>query len=107
MSFPGVDFAAEPVWVVDSAVEALAAQHADLDLDHVEPTGMLGGVVELEAAQNSPGFGGRECLIEGAGRVCRQVVLHDPDAGGIGIMDIDELAQFDELSRNLGDDGVR
>ena len=53
---------------------------------------MLGGVVELQAAQNSPGFGGRECLIEGAGRVGRQVVLHDPNARGIGIMDIDEFA---------------
>ena len=60
MSFPGVDFAAEPVWVVDSAVEALAAQHADLALDHVEPTGVLGSVVELQAAQNAPGFGGWE-----------------------------------------------
>jgi hypothetical protein len=27
--------------VVDSAVEALATQHANFDLDHVEPTGML------------------------------------------------------------------
>ena len=42
MSFPGVDFVAEPVWVVDSTVEALTTQHADLDLDHVEPTGVLG-----------------------------------------------------------------
>src|SRR5260370_15120417 len=53
---------------------------------------MLGGVVELDGAQNSAGFGGRECLVEGAGRVGRQVVLHDPDTGGIGIMDIDEFA---------------
>src|SRR5258705_2806442 len=52
----------------------------------------LGGVVELDAAQNSSGFGRRECLVEGAGRVGRQVVLHDPDAGGIGIMNIDEFA---------------
>jgi hypothetical protein len=43
--------------------------------------------MELQALQNSPGFGGRECLIEGAGRVGRQVVLYDPDARGI--MDID------------------
>jgi hypothetical protein len=62
--FPCVDFAAEPVWVVYSAVQAPAAEHADLDLDYVEPTGMLGGVVELQVAQNSPGFSGRECLIE-------------------------------------------
>ena len=65
MSFPGVDLAAEPVWVAespvwvaDSAVQALAAEHADLDLGHVEPTGMLGGVVELQAAQNPPGSAG-------------------------------------------------
>ena len=53
---------------------------------------MLRGVVELDAAQNSSGFGRRECLIERAGRVGRQVILHNPDAGGIGIMDIDEFA---------------
>jgi hypothetical protein len=48
--------------------------------------------VELDAAQNSAGFSGRECLIERAGRVGRQIVLHDPDAGRIGVMDIDEFA---------------
>src|SRR5713101_6871207 len=85
LSFPCGDFADEAVGVVDSAVQALAAEHADLDLDHIEPA------VELQAAQNSPGFGGRECLIEGAGRVGRQVVLYDPDARSIGIMDIDKL----------------
>src|SRR5580704_8396927 len=89
---PCGDFADEAFWIVDSAIQALAAEHADLDLDHVEPTGMLWGVVELEAAQNSPSFRGRECLIEGAGRVGRQVILHDPDARGIRIMDIDEFA---------------
>jgi hypothetical protein len=31
----------------DAAVETLATQHADLDLDHVEPAGVLGRVVEL------------------------------------------------------------
>jgi hypothetical protein len=75
-----------------SAIEALTAEHADLDLDHVEATGMLGGVVELQALQNSPGFGGRECFIEGADRMGRQVVLDDPDARGIGKVDIDEFA---------------
>ena len=78
------DFADEALGVVDSAIQALAAEHADLDLDHVEPAGMLGGVVELQALQNAAGFGGRECFIEGAGRMGRQVVLHNPDARGIG-----------------------
>jgi len=92
LSFPCGDFAGEALGVVDSAIQTLAAEYADLDLDHVEPTGMLGGIVELQAAQNSPGFGRCECLIEGAGRVGRQVVLYDPDARGIWIMDIDKFA---------------
>jgi hypothetical protein len=40
---PSGDFADEALGVVDSAIEAPAAEHADLDLDHVKPTGMLGG----------------------------------------------------------------
>ena len=92
MSFPGVDFAAEPAWIVDPAVQALTAKYTDLDLDHVEPAGMLWGVVELQAAQNPPGFGGCECLVEGAYGVDRQVILYHPDASGVGIMDIDEFA---------------
>src|SRR5215204_5747111 len=70
----------------------MAAQHPDLDLDHVEPAGVLGGVVELEAAQDAPGFGRIESLVEGAGRVARQVVLDDPDRVGVWIVNIDEFA---------------
>ena len=73
-------------------VEALAAQYADFDLDHVEPAGVLGRVVELDAPQDAPGLGGRKGLIEGACGVGRQVVLHDADARGVGIMNIDEFA---------------
>src|SRR5215207_10782681 len=91
LPLPCADLAIEFLWMVDSTIEALAAQHPDLDLDHVEPAGVLGGVVELQAAQDAPGFGGREGLIEGAGPVGRQVVLHNSDALGIGIMDVDEF----------------
>src|SRR4029077_11240162 len=44
---PGGDFAGELDWVVDSAVQGLAAQDADLDLDHVEPAGENGSVERL------------------------------------------------------------
>ena len=77
---------------VDAAVEALAAQHADLDLDHVEPAGVLGGVVELQAAQQAVGLGRREGFVERAGGVGRQVVEHDADQLGLRIVQIDELA---------------
>jgi len=33
----------------DSPIEALTAQDADLDFDHIEPTRMPGRVVELDA----------------------------------------------------------
>jgi hypothetical protein len=93
LSFPCGDFVDEALWIVDSAVQALAAEYTDLDLDHIEHAVVFWGVVELQASQNSLGFGGRECLIESAGRVGRQVVLHNPDVLGIGIMDIGEFAR--------------
>jgi hypothetical protein len=71
LSFPGGDFAAQSLGVVDPAIQALAPQDADFDLDHVEPACVLWGVVELKPSQNPPGFGGRERLIEGAGGVGR------------------------------------
>ena len=42
LSFPRGDFADEAFRVVDSAVQALTAQDADLDLDHVEQLACLG-----------------------------------------------------------------
>ena len=56
--FPGGDLGDELLLAVDAPVEALAAQHADFDLDHVEPAGVLGDVVELQPAQHPSRFGG-------------------------------------------------
>jgi hypothetical protein len=55
---------------------ALADQDADLDLQHVQPAGVLGNVVEFQSAQHPSGFVGREGLIERAGRMRRQIVQH-------------------------------
>ena len=79
-------------WVVDAAAETLALKHADLALHHVEPTGVLRGEVEFEAAQDTSGLGGREGLIQRPRLVDRQIVLHDTDTGGAGIVDVDEFA---------------
>lgn len=77
--------------VVDAAAETLALQHADLALDHVEPTGVLRGEVEFEAAQDASGLGVREGLIQRPRLVDRKIVLHDTDTGGAEIMDVDEF----------------
>ena len=50
------------------AIEALAARDADLDLDHVEPAGVLWGVVERQAAAHAPGFVWVEGAVAGGGR---------------------------------------
>jgi hypothetical protein len=47
--------------------------------------------VELDAAQDAPSFDGREGLVKSAGRVGRQIVLRNPDALGLRIVDIDEF----------------
>jgi hypothetical protein len=47
---PCGDLPNEQVLAVDAPVEALA-QHADLDFDHIEPTGVLWGVAELQTPQ--------------------------------------------------------
>ena len=77
---------------VDAAIETLAAQHADLDLHHVEPACVPWGVVELDAAQNAPGLRGGKGLVDRACRVCRQVVEHEADFLGVWEVDVDEIA---------------
>jgi hypothetical protein len=52
LPFPSGDFATQSLGVVDPASEALAAQDADLDLNHVEPACVLWGVVELDPPQD-------------------------------------------------------
>jgi hypothetical protein len=91
LSLPCADFGDEAVGVVDPAIQALAAQDPNLDFDHVQPAGVLGGVVKLQAPQDAASFGGREGLVDVAGRVDRQIILHDADALGIRIVDIDEF----------------
>ena len=57
-----------------TSLEAGSGQHAELDLRHVQPATVLGGVVELQALGDPPGFGGREGLIEGRSAMSVQVV---------------------------------
>ena len=53
---PGVDLVLQRPRIGDAAIQALAREDADLDFGHVQPAGVLGGVVELDPAQQ-PGSG--------------------------------------------------
>src|SRR5450759_3136809 len=71
LSFPGSDLGYVFLLGGDAPVEALTAQHADLDLDHVQPAGMLWDIVELQSAQHPARLARGKGLVECAGRVRR------------------------------------
>ena len=48
---PGVNLALQSVSTFNTPVQALPIEDADLDLRHVQPTRVLGRVVELHPAQ--------------------------------------------------------
>jgi len=52
----GLDFPSEGGLIGDTPPEAGASQHAELDLRHVELTGVLGCVVELQPFYDTPGL---------------------------------------------------
>lgn len=91
--FPGGDFGDEAAFFVNAPVEALAAQDADFDFDHVQPTGVLGREVEFQAAQDAVGFWRRKGFVKCAGGMGREIVENDPDDIGVRVMEIDEIAQ--------------
>jgi hypothetical protein len=62
LQFPGSDLGLESFAIANAAVEALAAQHADLDLDHVEPGGVFWSVAKLQTPQDAVRLGCREGL---------------------------------------------
>ena len=70
---PRADFVDECVSVRNAAVQALASQHAQLRLGHVEPAPMLGRVVNLQLIRQPLGFGRWERLIQRAVEPVNQI----------------------------------
>ena len=65
IAFPlqGLDCPVEGGLVWDTLLEARASQHTKLDLRHVEPTAVLGFVMELQPFYDTPGLSGRKSLV--------------------------------------------
>ncbi len=78
--------------LTDAPIETLPAQHADLDLHHVQPTGVLGCVMKLQPLKNAVCFGCRECFVQGPGGVGRKIVHDDTDLVRMRIVDIGQIA---------------
>ena len=93
--FPGGDLGDDFLLVVDASVQALTAQDADLDLDHVQPAGALGGMMEVQALEHAAGFRCGEGVVQGAGRMGRQIVEHYADQRRLRIVEVDQLTHAD------------
>lgn len=65
---------------LDPPIQELAAQHANLDLGHAQPVGMLGDVVELEPAQAAARPGRKEGLVKRADGVGGHIIQQGSDA---------------------------
>ncbi len=59
----GFDFPEEGALIGDTPLEATASQDTELDLRHIEPTAVLGSMVELQPFHDAPGLSGRKCLV--------------------------------------------
>ena len=60
---PGVNFPAQRLLIRNPAVQALPGQHSDFNLGHIQPTPMLGGVVNLQTFGDTPRFHRLERLV--------------------------------------------
>ena len=82
ISFPdnSQDFSCELVDSWNAPVKATASDGRELDLDHVEPTGGLGRVNELELLSHGKRFISRQMFIESTGIVGVQIVLNESNA---------------------------
>jgi transposase-like protein len=70
--------------VAQAPVQALPGQHGQLDLGHVQPAAVPGGVVQLQPVGQPPGLGRWERRIQRRRRVGVEVVLDQHDPLGIG-----------------------
>src|SRR5665647_78958 len=82
---PGIDLVAQELSAVDAPVQASATEDADLDLRHVQPAGMLGRVVELDAAQELCGCARAQHIVETFPEVDVQVVQHEVHTTRLGV----------------------
>ena len=86
MILPRSDFRPQHGHFVDTPVEALAGKDAQFRLRHVQPTAVLGGVVNLQSLPQPPRLRGGKRLVQGPTRVGIEVVADQDQALGFRIV---------------------
>src|SRR5690348_10388040 len=83
------DTLAQDLHALHATRQTATCKNADLDFGHIEPTAMLGRVMELHALQKAPRLGRWEGFIQGSSRMGVQVILDDANVVGMRIHRID------------------
>ena len=83
---PGGEFGVEGVEVGDAAIEALAGQGGELDLGDVEPNPCRGVWWISSRCASTKALAGWNALVEGADGVGVEVVHHQHDGLGVGVL---------------------
>ncbi len=81
----GLNFSAEGSLIGDTPPQARSGQDAELDLRHVEPTAVFGGVVELQPLYDTPGLRGRKGLVQGSRAMSVQVIQNNSHHRGLRV----------------------
>ena len=81
LGLPCVDFALQKLRAGDAAIQALAAEDADLDFRHVQPARVLGRVVKAHATQQLVGRALAQHIVEALPEVNVQVVPAPGECG--------------------------
>src|SRR5579871_505341 len=91
LPFPGGHFLRDPLLALQPTAQALAVHDADRRFGHVQPTPMLGRVVPFNLVQYPAGLRGRGRFVQAGPVVGVQVVRHQPNLLGLGVMHVHQL----------------
>lgn len=72
--------------IVNPSVQTLPDEHVQLNLSHVQPTAVLGGIHKLKPVPQRLGHGGRKRLVEGTGAMGIEIIHHEGNLVGAGVL---------------------
>ena len=78
LNLQGSNLSYECCFIANAPVQALSAEHTELDLRHIEPATVLGRIVELQTPDDPSGLLGREGLVQGGGSMDVEVIQAPP-----------------------------
>lgn len=99
IALPSGHLARQDLMVGDASSQTLSSEHADLDLGHVQPTGVFRGVVKLHAAQQPRRRRRAENFDEALAEVSIEIVQDQMDAPRRTVPPITELSRRDSDGR--------